>query len=118
MLSRQVLSFEIIWRRGPNFIGFSDDCFSRLFSAGFVDILLPVVHRLGDFRKSARGLGAPRLFCSNAGFSGSPNGVAHAVGRRGSAACISAMKLVPGLSEDFFKLGYSDLAYYCWFLRK
>src|SRR5262245_17558934 len=34
-----------------------------------------VAHRLGDLRKSAREVGASRLFCFNAGFSGAPNGV-------------------------------------------
>src|SRR5215831_18582963 len=38
-------------------------------------MLFAVDHRLGDSRKSARGVGAPRLFCFNAGFSGSPNGI-------------------------------------------
>src|SRR5215813_9608484 len=38
-------------------------------------MLFAVDHRLGDSRKSACGVGAPRLFCFNAGFSGSPNGI-------------------------------------------
>jgi imidazolonepropionase-like amidohydrolase len=43
-----------------------------------------VVHRLGDLRKSAREVGASRLFCFNAGFSGSPNGVVIQAGCSGS----------------------------------
>src|SRR5260221_12698128 len=50
-----------------------------------------VVHRLGDPRKSAREVGASRLFCFNAGFSGSPDGLSF---RRAVAAqflCISRL---------------------------
>src|SRR6266481_9948255 len=50
-----------------------------------------VVHRLGGSRKSAREVGASRLFCFNAGFSGSPNGLSF---RRAVAAqflCISRL---------------------------
>src|SRR5215831_11477373 len=38
-------------------------------------MLVGVVHHLGGSRKSAREGCASRLFCFNAGFSGSPNGV-------------------------------------------
>src|SRR5215472_3086275 len=49
---------------------------------GYVAILFPVDHHLGDSRKSARGVGASRLFCFTAGFSGSPNGMlSRATGR-------------------------------------
>src|SRR5215467_10093350 len=54
------------------FIGLRTNCLRPLFGGGFVDILFPADHRLGDSRKSARGVGAPRLFCFTAGFSGSP----------------------------------------------
>jgi hypothetical protein len=37
-------------------------------------MLFFVVHRLGGSRKSAREVAASRLFCTTAGFSGSPNG--------------------------------------------
>ena len=44
-------------------------------------MLFSVVHHLGDSRKSVREVGPSRLFCFNAGFSGSPNGCPH-LGRR------------------------------------
>src|SRR5579859_7356802 len=37
-------------------------------------MLCSIVHHLGGSRKSAREVGASRLFCFTAGFSGSPNG--------------------------------------------
>jgi hypothetical protein len=47
-------------------------------------MLFFVAHRLGDSRKSAREVGASRLFCFTAGFSGSPNGIRFQAGWRHS----------------------------------
>jgi hypothetical protein len=47
-------------------------------------MLFFVVHRLGGSRKSAREVGASRLFCFTAGFSGSPNGIRFQAGWRHS----------------------------------
>ena len=66
--------FEVIRRGRPDFIGLRPYLFRSLFGAAFVDMLFAVDHRLGDSRKLARGVRAPRLFCFNAGFLGSPNG--------------------------------------------
>jgi hypothetical protein len=52
-----------------------------------------VNHRLGDLRKSAREVGASRLFCFNAGFSGSPNGVSFRLADSVQFLCISQLKL-------------------------
>jgi transposase len=43
-----------------------------------------VLHRLGDSRESAREVGASRLFCFTAGFSGSPDVSCSQAGRHGS----------------------------------
>src|ERR1700724_1772107 len=77
-----MLSFELVGCGSPDFIGLRDNCFSRLFGGLFVAILFSVDHHLGDSRKSAHEVGASRLFCFTAGFSGSPNGCSFQAGRR------------------------------------
>jgi hypothetical protein len=72
----------IEWGRSPDFIGLRNNCFRPLCTRGFVAILFPVDHHLGDSENQLAEFGAPRLFCFTAGFSGSPNGVlCQALGR-------------------------------------
>src|ERR1044071_2779476 len=73
-IGRQILALEVEWCGSPDFIGPRDVFFSPLPGGLLTVMLFSVVHRLGDSRKSAREVGASRLFCFNAGFSGSPNG--------------------------------------------
>src|SRR5262252_7798579 len=68
-----MLTFEVIRRGSPDFVGLRDIFSGPLSGGPVIAMLCFVVHRLGDSRKSAREVGASRLFCFNAGFSGSPN---------------------------------------------
>src|SRR5262249_19923780 len=72
-VSGQMLTFEVIRRGSPDFVGLRDIFSGPLSGGPVIAMLCFVVHRLGDSRKSAREVGASRLFCFNAGFSGSPN---------------------------------------------
>ena len=65
----------------PILLGSGISSSGPLFGGPVIAMLCFVVHRLGGSRKSAREVGASRLFCFNAGFSGSPNGVAPSTSR-------------------------------------
>src|SRR5215471_12641484 len=86
-----MLTFEVIRRGSPDFVGLRDIFSGPLSDEPVIAMLCFVVHRLGDSRKSAREVGASRLSCFNTGFSGSPNGLSY---RRAVAAqflCISRL---------------------------
>jgi hypothetical protein len=64
---------------------------------GLLNRIFPVDHRLGDTRKSACGVGVPRLFCFNAGFSGSPTGVIQEARRARSSGVHKPASMIPFL---------------------
>src|SRR5215831_17344833 len=95
-----MLTFEVIRRGSPDFVGLRDIFSGPLSDGPVIAMLCFVVHRLGDSRKSAREVGASRLFCFNAGLSGSPNGLSF---RRAVAAqflCISRLTVAVRLLND------------------
>src|SRR5215471_13705496 len=95
-----MLTFEVIRRGSPDFVGLRDIFSGPLSDGPVIAMLCFVVHRLGDSRKSAREVGASRLFCFNAGLSGSPNGLSF---RRAVAAqflCISRLSVLAFLNTS------------------
>src|SRR5215472_9166249 len=104
-----MLTFEVIRRGSPDFVGLRDIFSGPLSDGPVIAMLCFVVHRLGDSRKSAREVGASRLFCFNAGFSGSPNGLSF---RRAVAAqflCISRLtRFIDKTPEFVFLPGDTD----------
>jgi hypothetical protein len=82
-LRRQGISFRQIARRP----GLTLLCF--------------VAHCLGDLRKSAHEVGPSRLFCFNAGFSGSPNGRSLRPADSAQFLCIRPLSPLP-FSRSFW----------------